>query len=81
MFRRIQSADSADLHWLMKLGDSRGVTALRIPRLPLLSSPGFGGTVGAEEQEAMNGPRNPMNESDVERVDAWVLNHIDEEKF
>ena len=29
----------------------------------------------------MNGPRNPMKESDVEKVDAWVLKHIDEEKF
>ena len=29
----------------------------------------------------MNGPRNPMKESDVEKVDEWVLEHIDEEKF
>ena len=29
----------------------------------------------------MNGPQNPMRESDVERVDEWVLGHIDEEKF
>ena len=29
----------------------------------------------------MSGPRNPMNESDVEKVDEWVLDHIDEEKF
>ena len=29
----------------------------------------------------MNGPRNPMKESDVEKVDDWVLDYIDEEKF
>ena len=29
----------------------------------------------------MSGPRNPMKESDVEKVDEWVLKHIDEEKF
>jgi hypothetical protein len=49
--------------------------------MALLSSPGFGGTVRVEEKEIMNGPRNPMKESDVEKVDEWVLKHIDEEKF
>ena len=29
----------------------------------------------------MTEPRNPMKESDVEKVDAWVLKHIDEEKY
>ena len=49
--------------------------------MALLSFSGFGGTVRAEEKEIMNGPRNPMKESDVEKVDEWVLEHIDEEKF
>ena len=29
----------------------------------------------------MTEPRNPMKESDVEKVDVWVLKHIDEGKF
>ena len=29
----------------------------------------------------MTGPRNPMKESDVEKVDEWVLDHIDEDRF
>jgi hypothetical protein len=29
----------------------------------------------------MNGPRNPMKESDVEKVDEWVLENIDEGKY
>jgi len=29
----------------------------------------------------MTEPQDPMKESDVEKVDEWVLNHIDEEKF
>ena len=29
----------------------------------------------------MTGPRHPIKESDIEKVDAWVLDHIDEERF